>query len=138
MKKYIMILMALFILPTAFAGKYAVVVNSANADTNAKEAYLLNTDVWSSGETVMPYALDKTGGLQNVIIQKNFSKKILEMSMGDYNNHWSNRKAGGKTTMPTLVKDFKAMKRFVERKSGAIGFVPIGDVTAKMKKIGEF
>lgn len=138
MKKYIIILLTLFILPTAFAGKYAVVVNSGNSDTEVKAFYLLNSDMWSSGETVMPYALAKTGGLQNVIVHKNFVKKILEMGMGDYNNHWSDRKAGGKTTMPTLVKDFSAMKRFVERKAGAIGYVPKADVTGKMKVIGEF
>ena len=58
--------------------------------------------------------------------------------MGDYNNHWANRKAGGKTTAPTLVKDFKGMKRFIERKPGAIGYLPEAEVTAKMKAIGFF
>lgn len=138
MKKIFILLITLMVSLPLFAENFAVVVNSAAGGDNGKNAYLLNTDSWSNGTPVDPYQLDKAGGLKNVLITKAFAQSFLGMGMSDFKGHWANRKASGKTKKPTLVKDFKAMKRFIERKSGAVGYLPKSMVTAKMKVIHSF
>ena len=137
MKKILILLTFIISLPL-FAEDFAVVVNSAAGGDNAKNAYLLNVESWGSGSAVEPYALDKAGGLKNVLIHKAFAKSFLGMGVSDYKGHWANRKAAGKTKKPTLVKDFKAMKRFITRKKGAIGYLPKSMVTGDMKVVGNF
>ncbi len=137
MKHTILILTLLFSL-NLLAEDFAVVVNKNVDGAAGKNAYLLNTESWSDGSAVEPYELDKAGGLKNVLIHKAFVKSFLGMSMSDYKAHWNNRKAAGKTKKPTLVKDFNAMKRFVTRKKGAIGYLPKAMVTGDMKVIANF
>ena len=137
MKKILIIITTLMLSLPLLAEDFAVVVNGADG-ANGKNAYLLNTSAWGNGVTVEPYELDKAGGLKNVLVKKAFAKSFLGMSVSDYKSHWANRKASGKTKMPTLVKDFKAMKRFLSRKKGAIGYLPKALVTGKMKVIGSF
>lgn len=138
MKKIFVVLITLMISLPLFAEDFAVVVNSAAGGDNGKNAFLLNHESWGNGTAVEPYELDKAGGLKNVLITKAFAKSFLGMGMSDYKGHWANRKASGKTKKPTLVKDFNAMKRFVERKAGAIGYLPKAMVTGKMKVIANF
>lgn len=137
MKTIFTLLITLMLTLPAFAEDFAVVVNGASGD-NGKNAYLLNAATWGNGTAVEPFELDNAGGLKNVLVKKAFAKAFLGLSMADYKAHWSGRKASGKTKMPTLVKDFSAMKRFLSRKAGAIGYLPKSQVDGSMKVIGNF
>jgi hypothetical protein len=134
----IFLILTFVLTSSAFAGDYVIVVNPANGDTNAKDAFLLNTENWSDGTPVEPYELDKSGGLKNVLVNKSFYKTVLGMGTGEYNGHWDTRKAGGKTKAPTKVKDFSAMKRFISKKKGAIGYLPKSEADGSVKVIGNF
>jgi hypothetical protein len=104
---------------SAFAEKFAVVVNKKNSDkVDVKKFFLLNNESWNSVGKVVVYEMKKSSAHQA------FITKVLKMDKASYQTHWNDRKSSGKTTKPTNVKSASYMFRFIKNKKGAIGYLP--------------
>ena len=138
MKKLIAIITLLFLAKVALAEEYAVVVHPSNADANVKDGFLLSLDSWSNGKKVEPYEIQEAGDLKKLLVKKAFLKEVLGMSISDYNKHWADRKAAGKTTKPAPTSSFSGIKRFVSKKEGGIGYIPKSDADGSVKVVKTF
>ncbi len=104
---------------SAYAEKYAVVVNTDNADaSDIKDYFLLNNENWPTVGEVSVYEMSGTP------VHEAFLSQVLKMDKGTYDTHWNGRKSAGKTAKPTDVKSASYMHRFIKNKKGAIGYIP--------------
>ncbi|GEM_PF-3085158 len=138
MKKIIITLLAIMISTAAFSEEFAVIVNAANDGEDPRGHFLLLSDSWANGAQSVPFEVDPQGNSKQEKAQESFLNAILQMSPNQYRQHWVDRKAGGNTVKPTLVRNYDAVKTFVMRKKGGIGYLPKKMAGGNVKIIATF
>lgn len=122
------------------AKEYAVVIHNSNFEKidikDIKTRFLLfeGMDVWSNGVAVVSYDIDDQEIMK---VQQYFSKKFLNMELGEYNSYWAEQKSKGRVIKRIKLKSFIQIARFAKRDPGSIAYINVEDAKG-MRVIGKF
>ena len=128
----------MLLITSAFSEEFAVIVNASNDEATARSHFLLIEEAWSNGAKTLPFEVDPGGSGKKIKVQKAFLKLVLKMNIQTYRQHWVDRKASGRTVKPTLVRSYQAVKKFVQKKKGGIGYLPKSLAGGNVKIIKTF
>ncbi len=118
---------------TSFSGDIAVVVSksmSVNAVSkeDLKKIYL-KIKIFLKGEKVIPVNLPPDSYLRNI-----FQEKILEMDSEQINLYWNEMYFHG-VEPPLVLSSEEAVKRFIKKVKGAVGYIRLENVDSELKII---
>jgi ABC-type phosphate transport system substrate-binding protein len=122
----------------SFTKEYAVIVNKANKADNIRGHYLLLVEKWEGGAKTIALEIDDQGNQDKKNAHKAFVESVLKMSEIQYHQHWVDRIAAGKTIKPVPVKSYRAVKKYVQKRKGAIGYIPRKLAFGNVKIVARF
>lgn len=115
----------------------AVVVNPANESKisikDVKRIFLDQKKVFAGGIAVHP--VDQ---LQDSLIRRVFTKKILKKSEKQMRVYWAKHKFNGGGSPPPVHENDDEVKRFVAMTVGGIGYIGVENVDKSVKVVFTF
>ncbi len=134
MKKYIFLLLALFIGTTIQAQNYKVIVNKSNTVSSltkkeASDFFLKKKTKWADGQKVS--VVDQKGSSES---RKVFTDEVHKKSVGAVKSYWQQAVFAGKGTPPVEKKTDAEVIEFVKANKGAMGYVS-GDADVSGVKV---
>jgi ABC-type phosphate transport system substrate-binding protein len=117
-----------------WAGDYAVIVNPANSITSMSKGEL---------KRVFTGKMKQVGGNKAVPVNMNYDTPTAKIFISDvtgndvakYKKFWVDQMIKGKGTAPMIKGNIPGVKAIVSQIPGAIGYIPVADVDATVKKI---
>lgn len=116
------------------ADPVAVIVGPKNSVSNLPVADLASIyrgekKYWSAGQRIVALNL-----VEKHSVRLRFEKAILKMSPEEVERYWMGQKIRGKARPPKIVPNVEVLQKLVAVMPGAIGFVPLSALDAKLVK----
>jgi len=107
-------------------GAFKLVVNQGNAmetigAADLAKIFLKRKREWSRGNPIQP--IDQSTSSP---IRGEFSREILNMSLGEVRDHWMKVLLSGRDVPPVVKENDALVLEFVQTEPGAIGYVSAG------------
>ena len=118
----------LWAVPAAAEPSFLVIVNKANpvkslTVVELRRIFTKQTRMWPHAETMVPVDWDATSEIRQA-----FSEQVLNRSVREMAEFWVQQSITQGLAPPSTQKSSRAVLRFVASVSGAISYVPPGDV----------
>ena len=107
---------------------FVVIVNKANpvktlAVAELRRLFMKQTRMWPHAESIVPVDWDATSPHREA-----FSRQVLARSVREMGDYWVQQSVTQGLAPPSTQRSARAMLRFIASVSGAIGYLPPGDV----------
>jgi ABC-type phosphate transport system substrate-binding protein len=117
----------------AQAPQFVIVVNKQNqlaelSPGKLKTIYLRRISRWPWGAEILPVDLVDDSGLR-----QEFSRSILGSTPEELAVYWIDQKVTRSVSPPLIARNPEAVKSAVASQAGAIGYIPITAVDARVK-----
>ena len=118
----------LWAVPAAAEPSFLVIVNKANpvkslTVVELRRIFTKQTRMWPHAETMVPVDWDATSEIRQA-----FSEQVLNRSVREMAEFWVQQSITQGLAPPSTQKSSRAVLRLVASVSGAISYVPPGDV----------
>lgn len=115
----------------------AVIVNKANpaaelGQNELRSIFQTTRKAWASGEDAVPINLPEDNALRT-----EFDHAVLGLDPDRVARYWTDRKVRGGARPPVRVPTTAAVLRTVASKSGAVGYVRLGEVNSSVKVVAK-
>jgi hypothetical protein len=134
--RWLLLFLLLHLPVTAMASDYVVVISRESPLNSLDRRTLKNVFLRkrSFGQDVRLFPVNVLG---EDVARMSFEKLILGMDREELNRYWIKGHFQGLSPPPTQAS-FRSVKAFVERVSGAIGYLPTSMVGEDLKVLYEF
>lgn len=107
---------------------FVVIVNKANpvktlTVVELRRIFMKQTRMWSHADSIVPVDWDATSPHREA-----FSRQVLGRSVREMGDYWVQQSVTQGLAPPSTQRSARALLRFIASVSGAIGYVPPGDV----------
>lgn len=107
---------------------FAVIVNKANpvktlTVAELRRIFMKQTRMWPHADSIVPVDWDATSPNREV-----FSRQVLARSVREMGDYWVQQSVTQGLTPPSTQRSSRALLRFVASVTGAIGYLPPGEV----------
>jgi len=115
-------------LQTRQAAGFVVIVNKANpvktmTVVELRRIFMKQTRMWPHADSIVPVDWDATSPHREA-----FSRQVLARSVREMGDYWVQQSVTQGLAPPSTQRSARALLRFIASVSGAIGYVPPGDV----------
>jgi ABC-type phosphate transport system substrate-binding protein len=115
-------------LQTRQAPGFVVIVNKANpvktmTVVELRRIFMKQTRMWPHADSIVPVDWDATSPHREA-----FSKQVLARSVREMGDYWVQQSVTQGLSPPSTQRSARALLRFIASVSGAIGYLPPGDV----------
>ena len=113
---------------TRQAPGFVVIVNKANpvktmTVVELRRIFMKQTRMWPHADSIVPVDWDATSPHREA-----FSKQVLARSVREMGDYWVQQSVTQGLSPPSTQRSARALLRFIASVSGAISYVPPGDV----------
>jgi len=117
------------------APAFVVIVNKANpvktlTVVELRRIFMKQTRMWSHAESIVPVDWDATSPHREA-----FSRQVLGRSVREMGDYWVQQSVTQGLAPPSTQRSARALLRFIASVSGAIGYLPPGDVDATVSVV---
>lgn len=107
---------------------FVVIVNKTNpvktmTAAELRRIFMKQTRMWPHADSIVPVDWDATSA-----VRETFSTKVLQRSVREMADYWVQQSVTQGLAPPSTQRSSRALLRFVASVTGAIGYVPAGDV----------
>ncbi|MGL1935182.1 MAG: hypothetical protein OCD01_09180 [Fibrobacterales bacterium] len=117
-----------------FAGDYVVIVNPGNGLSSIDKGELKRIFTGKSkeidGKKAVPVNMN-----YDTPTAAEFLPEVIGKDVGKYKKFWIDQMIKGKGTAPMIKANVAGVKAIVSQIPGAVGYIPVADVDATVKKI---
>jgi ABC-type phosphate transport system substrate-binding protein len=104
-------------------GDFVLIVNGKNPQKSASrsfvaDAFLKKVTRWDDDDTIHPVDQKPSAS-----VRKSFSKSVLKRSVAAVRNYWQQKIFAGRGVPPPELDSDEAVVAYVEKHTGAIGYV---------------
>jgi ABC-type phosphate transport system substrate-binding protein len=105
------------------ATAFRLIVNQGNEtntirQTDVARIFLKRKREWSGGQPIRP--IDQSASSR---VRSDFSREMLDMSLGEVRNHWMKVLLSGRDVPPIVRESDQQVLEFVRTEPGAIGYI---------------
>lgn len=135
MKRYILLIIIVFLGLILQAQSYTVIINNSNTTTSLSKKeisnyFLKKKTKWSDGQKVTPVDLKASSE-----IRKEFTNEVHKKSIGAIKSYWQQAVFAGKATPPSEKSNDEFVIKYVSQNIGAIGYVSSSTNISRVKKL---